>query len=66
MTLAGLRGGVAFVLSLSWITHCQNNVIFATSNEILFTMLVYGTIMKPLLKMFKIPLEKVQPYKFDC
>lgn len=29
-------------------------------------MLVYGTIMKPILKLFKIPLEKIQPHKFDC
>lgn len=59
MIFCGLRGGIAFALAKSWELNKdqKNQMLFATCTIILFTILVYGLTMRPMIKLLKIKLE---------
>ena len=51
LIFCGLRGGIAFALSLLWELPAakSSQVVFATGVLVLFTIVVYGISMKPVL-----------------
>ncbi|CAL6004022.1 Sodium/hydrogen_exchanger [Hexamita inflata] len=59
LLMCGLRGGIAFALAQSWglSEQKQDMVTLATCLLILFTIVVYGLTMRPVIKVLKIKLE---------
>ncbi|CAL6001943.1 Sodium/hydrogen_exchanger [Hexamita inflata] len=67
LIMCGLRGGIAFALANAWKLDPikENQVRFATSLLVVFTIFVYGLGMKPLLTKLKIKLELKQETGYD-
>eukprot|EP00703_Trepomonas_sp_PC1_P003894 JAP92712.1 Sodium/hydrogen exchanger [Trepomonas sp. PC1] len=67
LIMSGLRGGIAFALVRSWdiIEAKSKQVVFTTAIIILFTIIVYGLLMKPMIKKLKVKLELVAHTGFD-